>query len=782
MREKVVACLAVAALWIVSGPVSSADEGSAPPTPGSLVTRAKAGRPQRICPLEHTDVETEISGFLARVTVTQRFSNPSNRPVDAVYTFPLSAKAAVDRMTMKVGERTVTGTIKRKEEARRIYDAARKAGQVASLLDQERPNIFTQSVANIMPGERVLITISYVETLDYRDGSYRFVFPMVVGPRYVSGGVPDAAQITPSVAGPESRAGHDVSLKVTLDAGVPLMDLKSTLHAVDVQRTSDRSAVVELQDKATIPNKDFIVTYDVAGGKIEDAVMVHRDERGGFFTLILQPPDRAPSEDVSPKELVFVLDTSGSMSGFPIEKAKECIRLALDGLYPSDTFNLVTFAGETSVLFPEPVPATPENLAAAQEFLDSRRGAGGTEMMTAIRTALEPSDQQDHLRIVCFMTDGFVGNDMAIVGEIQKHPNARVFSFGIGNSVNRFLLDKMADEGRGEAEFVTLDDDGSAAARRFHERVRSPLLTDVTVDWAGLRVTDVSPRRIPDVFSAKPIVVTGRYTTAGKATIRIAGRQGGRDVVREVAVDLPEREPAHDALASLWARQRVEDLMSEDWAGIQRGTPRPDVQDSITRLGLDYGLVTQFTSFVAVEERVVRRGGKSRRIQVPVAVPDGVEDGEDEPVGKGGSDPFKRSPRPIAGAVATGVPGGVPGGVSSPPPAARPALAPPPVQMPPPTVVRLSTVNLTSSATTKVRPDYPDTARQAKVEGTVVVEVTVDEKGAVIAARAVSGHPLLRDVCLTAARRWQFKPYQLGGRAVRVIGLLSFTFPTPNRE
>ena len=606
---------------LASPPAASADEG---PAPGALHIIDKGGNPAGLCPLEHTDVDADIAGFLARVTVTQKFHNPSSDPVEAVYTFPLPDNAAVDRMTMRVGERVVTGKIKPREEARAIYDEARAAGRVASLLDQERPNVFTQSVANIMPGERVEIEISYVETLGYEDGSYKFVFPMVVGPRYIPAGVPDAGRVTPPVTPKGTRAGHDVALRVRLDAGVPLMDVRSTMHAVDLQRTSDRSAVVTLASKREIPNRDFVLTYDVAGAKIEDALLTHRDERGGFFTLILQPPDRVAAEDVSPRELVFVLDTSGSMEGFPIEKAKETMDLAFEALRPQDTFNLITFAGDTYVLFPECVPASPENMRRARAFLATRAGGGGTEMMTAIRTALEPSDRQDHVRIVCFMTDGYVGNDMEIIAEIQKHPNARVFSFGIGSSVNRFLLDRMAVEGRGEVEFVALSDDGSAAARRFAERVHNPLLTDIEIDWGGLAVSDVAPGRVPDVFSARPIVVTGRYADAGKGTIRIRGRAAGRDVVREVAVDLPARAPDHDVIATLWARRQVEAVMSRDWAGMQSGAPREDVRAAVTKLGLDFGLMTQYTSFVAVEEMVVNDGGRSRRVEVPVEMPDGV--------------------------------------------------------------------------------------------------------------------------------------------------------------
>ncbi|MCX6624873.1 MAG: VWA domain-containing protein, partial [Acidobacteria bacterium] len=357
---------------------------------------------------------------------------------------------------------------------------------------------------------------------------------------------------------------------------------------------------------------------------IQDAVLTHQDSRGGFFTLILTPPPKIVVNQVTPKELVFVLDTSGSMSGFPIEKAKEAMKLALDGLYPQDTFNLITFAGDTEILFPQPVAATPENLTKARAFLAGRRGGGGTEMMKAIKAALDSSDEQNHVRIVCFMTDGYVGNDFAIVSEIQKHANARVFSFGIGSSVNRFLLDKMAEAGRGEVEYVGLNDDGSAAARRFHESVRNPLLTDITVDWGGLPVSEAYPTRIPDLFGAKPVVVSGRYSHAAAGVIKLRGRMAGQPFERSLTVNLPATQPAHDAIASIWAREKIEYLMGEDWLGLQNNSMKQGTRDAITQLGLDYRLMTQFTSFVAVEERVVTDGGKPKTIQVPVELPEGV--------------------------------------------------------------------------------------------------------------------------------------------------------------
>jgi Ca-activated chloride channel family protein len=630
--------LPVAALGLLAGAlfttVPTVDAARIPPgarpgdvTEGSLIrVDPYSKNTGELCPLRHTSVEAEISGQLARVNVTQEFVNPTQDKIEAVYKFPLPPMSAVDQMMMTIGDRKIKAVIKKRDEARKIFEDARNRGNTAALLEQQRPNVFTQSVTNIEPGAKVLISISYVETLKYEEGGYEFSFPMTVGPRYIPLHARQTAVVNPKYAPPATRAGHDLSMKVSIDAGVPVRSIRSTSHEIDSAETGAGKATVALRAKAVIPNKDFILRYDVAGATVSDAVLTHHPKEGkdGWFTLILQPPKRVTVEDVTPKELVFVLDTSGSMSGFPIEKAKETMKLALEGLYPRDTFNLITFAGDTHILFPQPVPATRENLDRAQAFLAGRSGGGGTEMMKAIRAALAPSGSRDSVRIVCFMTDGFVGNDMEIIEEVKRYAGARVFSFGIGSSVNRFLLDKMAEAGRGEVEYVSLDDDGSEAARRFHERVRNPLLTDVWVDWHGLPVTDIYPKRISDLFSAKPLIIHGRYTWNRGGKITIHGRMSGKPWSRDVALNLPEYEPRHDVLATLWARTKIDDLMNREMGAFQNGAVSKEIEDEITSLGLRHRLMTQFTSFVAVEEKTVTRGGKPVVIEVPSEMPDGV--------------------------------------------------------------------------------------------------------------------------------------------------------------
>jgi len=605
------------ALFFLIAPAIIAQEGPQSNT-GALRAADASGKPVGECPLKHTTVKAEVSGFISRVTVTQDFENPFTEKIEAVYVFPLPQAAAVDDLTMLIGERIIKGKIMRREEAQATYAAAKQLGQVAALLDQQRPNIFSQAVANVMPGQQIRIVISYVETLTYEDGSYEWSFPMVVGHRYNPATL-NQADNAPSVAPTYSeRPGHDISIDLTLDAGVPIEALNSETHETEVERPDGRRAIVSLKDQKTIPNKDFILKYQTAGPAMNDAVLAHRTERGGFFTLILQPPQRVSAEDVTPKELVFVVDTSGSMSGFPLAKAKETVDLALDTLYQHDTFNIITFSGDTNLLFPEPRPATPENVREAKKFLASHRGGGGTEMMKAITAALQPTDSQQHMRITCFLTDGYVGNDMEIIAEVRKYKNARVFAMGFGVGPNRYLLDNMVQHGRGEVDYVTQIGDTSAVARRFNERVRNPYLTDISIEWpASLSVADIYPRQIPDMFSAKPLVLSGRYSQAGSGSIVLKGKIAGQDFVREIPVALPETEGSHDVLATLWARRKIDDVMAYDLSGAQSGTMKAEFREEIEQIGLKFKLMTQFTSFVAVDEATFT----GPQVPVQVAVP-----------------------------------------------------------------------------------------------------------------------------------------------------------------
>lgn len=606
------------------------------PTEGTLSAFGAQNKPLGLCPLRHTEVSVEVAGGVARVDVTQEFVNPYPEPIEAVYVFPLSDRGAVDRMSFVIEDRVIKGVVKAREEAQALYDKARKAGKVASLLSQERPNIFTQSVANIPSGRKIEVSISYIEYLKYEKGLYEFVFPMVVGPRYIPGRptrtgttqVPDANKILPPYVPAEMRPGNDISINVRLAPGVSIGAIDSVLHEITVNKSSSgRTASVRLKNKREIPNRDFILQYAVAGDEISDAVLTHRRKGEGFVTLCLYPPARTAPDRIAPKEMIFVIDRSGSMSGFPIEKAKKTMRLCIENMNPEDTFNLISFSSDLARCFPNTVPNTPENRAAALKYLGALDGDSGTEMLPAIRAALGGPRDEKRLRIVCFMSDGFVGNDMELLGEIKNTAGAaRFFAFGIGNDVNRFFIEQAAREGRGAAEIVTLESKGDDAAQRFCQRIQSPVLRDITVDFGDLPIEQCCPdtARIPDLFTETPLVLTARYTKPAKGFITVRGNTPKGPFERKIRVELPRFARGNNMLGSLWARARVDSLMAENWQRVQNNRLPGKAKKEIVDLGIRFGIMTQYTSFIAVDKQVTRAKGRAKRIEVPVTIPDGV--------------------------------------------------------------------------------------------------------------------------------------------------------------
>ncbi|MBS1713252.1 MAG: VWA domain-containing protein [Armatimonadetes bacterium] len=609
--------------------------------PGQLTILDKDRRPTVLAPLKGTNVSVDIAGISARVTLVQTFQNPGRTPIEAVYTFPMAADAAVDRMRMNVAGRVIVGQIKRREEARQIYENARASGQVASLLDQERPNVFTQNVANILPGATVEVEISYVQTLKFEDGQFEFSFPMVVGPRYLPALTPDPEKVSPPTLAPGVRSGAAVSLTVHLDAGAELEGVNSVLHDVDTKRVGKNAAVVELKRKDEIPNRDFILKYRTKGQGIREQLVTHGHGDGtGSFCLVLSPPVNVPSDIVRPREVVFVMDQSGSQSGFPIQKSKELTTKLIDAMRTTDTFNVVAFSNGARKLWPEARQNTPANVTEAKAFVNGLDANGGTEFLPAIEMSLAQPPTGNRLKLVVFNTDGFIGNEFEILDRIQKYRDrSRMFTFGIGNGVNRFLIDAMSAEGRGASETVTLAENADTAVANFLKRTQSPVLTDVSVQFDGVKVADVSPKNLEDLFAGRPVVVTGRYLAAGKGTVTVTGRTGAGPWKRVVAVDFGPSPNAGTGVTSLWARRMVDDLTRTDWLASMKSTPqqRTDGQNKIIDLSLKYGIMTQYTSFVAVEQKVVNVGGKQRKVAVPVEMTDGVTMGSDTDEGRANS-------------------------------------------------------------------------------------------------------------------------------------------------
>ncbi len=590
--------------------------------PGQMFSVVKGVR--SIMPLERTSVRAEIAGMGARVTVRQSFVNPSRSPIEALYTFPLPHDAAVDRMRIKVGERIIDGTIMRREAARAAYEAAKAQGQTAALLDQETDNVFTQSVANIRPGSRVEVEISYVQILKFEGGEFEFSYPMVVGPRFLGKGTPNPDKISPPTLPSGVRSGANVDLAVTLHGGAPIQEFHSVLHEVRATKPDPETVRIELAKRDEIPNRDFVLRYRTAAREVSEATFTTWDaKQGGHFALVLAPPPNPLETLRSPKEMTFVIDQSGSQSGFPIDKSKELSLALLDTMGPRDAFNVIGFSNEVNPLWPSPQPNTPENVAAARTFIKDLEANGGTELEKAVVASLSPSPDPERLRIVLFNTDGYAGQEPVILGNVQKYRGtSRLFAFGVGNSVNRALIESMSAEGRGASEVVTLAEGAEAAKRRFAQRLETPLLVNVKAMFADGAVTGVTPAYLPDVFSTKPIVVYGRYTKPGRTTMTLTGVSGGRPWTRTVSLDLPATKDDGTAVASLWARARLAEMKTQGYA--ERAVGRtPENAEAMTKLALDYGIVSETTSFVAID-RSSSIGGKAQAVRVPVEMPDGV--------------------------------------------------------------------------------------------------------------------------------------------------------------
>ena len=584
-------------------------------------------------PLKHTAVDAVINGYIGTVNVKQEYENPYDTKIEAVYVFPLPEKAAVSEFLMVIGDRTIRGILREKEEAQRIYREARRQGYRASLLVQRRPNIFEQKVANIEPGKAIDIDITYFHTLAYQDGWYSFVFPTVVGPRYNSPGSPDPVDAVRRGGGglkgpgtsveylrPEERSGHDISIDVRLDAGVDIEEVKAS-HGVDVTRDNRRSAVVKLKNESTIPNRDFVLDFRVAGERLKSNLLTHRDpDTGdGYFTLMVIPPKDRTHVPRQAMEMVFVIDCSGSMRGQPLQQAKDAVRVALDRLDPNDTFQIIRFSDRASQFGTQPVLATERNLTQARNYLAALRANGGTEMINGVESALDFPHDPSRFRFVTFMTDGYIGDERDILAAIHSRIGAsRIFSFGIGNSVNRYLLERMADAGRGVVAYIGLDDSAREVMDSFFVRVSRPALTDVDVDWGGMAVADVYPAKLPDLFVGRPLVVTGKFTGERKA-VRVRGTSGGERLALMTAAD--EEATAGPSIAKVWARLRIADLADRlTWAG----DPYGELGDAIRNTALRYQLVSNYTSFVAVDSSQKTAGGHGVTVHQAVPVPDGV--------------------------------------------------------------------------------------------------------------------------------------------------------------
>lgn len=589
-------------------------------------------------PLEHTAVEISISGCMQRATVEQVFGNPADVPIEAIYTFPLPDDGAVNSMNMYIGDKLIKGLIYEREQAEQVYSEAIESGHTASMLSQERPNIFTQSIGNILPGDSITIEITYIAPVHYDDGEYEITFPMVIGPRFIPGAptgpstsgwspptdiVPDADLITPPVVQEGTRPGYDIELTVNINAGLMIQQLESSNHEIIWNIDSNGLASIELENQSEIPNRDFVLRYNTAADRLETAVLTHNDELGNHFLLIVQPEDQVDVDRITPKELFFVVDCSGSMRGQPMEVAKETVRQFVSGMNPYDTFQIMRFSETASSMTPDPLPNTEENVQTGLDYINAMSGTGGTHMIEGIKAAVGYPEDPERLRFVLFLTDGYIGNETQILAEVRSTlgDNIRLFSVGVGSSPNRYLIESLAEEGRGQAFYVGLNDNPSEAVAAIYSKINNPYIMDFEIDWGNFDVYDVYPSNIQDIYPGTPLFIVGKYNGFGSETIKLMGSVAMNSWSQNENITLHEDSESNEAIAILWAREKIHDLnrqlLTSEYSG--------PIVSEITATALEYQILSNYTSFVAVSEEVrTDSTGNPLTVQVPVNMPAGV--------------------------------------------------------------------------------------------------------------------------------------------------------------
>jgi Ca-activated chloride channel family protein len=577
-------------------------------------------------PLKATDVQVSIAGVIADVKVRQRYRNDGTRPIEAEYVFPGSTRAAVYGLTMQVGERRIKAQIREKQQARAEYQAAKKQGKSAALLEQHRPNVFKMNVANILPGDVIEVELLYTELIVPTDSVYEFVFPTVVGPRYTTRPEAGTSPLDRWQQNPYLREGEtpadDFDLHVAINSGIPLKETSSPTHRVQVHYKGAQRAEVELLgEERKAQNRDFILHYQLAGARIESGLLLYEGARENYFLAMLEPPIRVTPAQIPDRDYVFIVDVSGSMHGFPLDVTKTLMRSLLSSLRPTDTFNVILFAGNSLVLSEQPLPATEENIDRGIALIDAQQGGGGTELLPALRRALALPGGEERSRSIVVATDGYVDVEAETFDLIRENlGRANLFAFGIGSSVNRYLIEGMARVGQGEPFVVTSEAEAALRAEAMRRYIEAPVLTKAELVAKGFEIYDTEPPGIPDVLASRPVIVFGKWRGPRQGTLTLRGVSGEGPF--EKSFDLATAKPheGNVAVGYLWARNRIARL--DDY---QRLANDPARVKEITSLGLHYGLLTAYTSFVAVDE-IVRnaRPDQTRNVKQPLPLPEGV--------------------------------------------------------------------------------------------------------------------------------------------------------------
>ncbi len=625
---------------------------------GGLLLTTKGGAIVGL-PLADTTFRTDVTGTIASTTVVQTFVNDFDAPIEAVYTFPLPHDGAVDRYAFRFAGHEVRGVLKTRADAVKEYETARDAGHTAGLLEQERPNVFSQRIANLPPGESIEVEIHVVQPLLPTKGRYELALPTVVAPRYAPG-VADADRISPPVLPKGRRTCGDLHIEVAFDPGLPVGRVRSEAHRI-LTSSEGGTTRVELDERFALLDRDFVLSWE-RGDARPRAMMLTEDKDGQtYFALTIEPPAIVPLDQVPAREIVFVLDASGSMHGEPMDAAKAAMRELLDGLRPGDAFQVVRFSDKASGLGTELLPATPENHTRALDYIAGLSAEGGTVMTDGIKAAFAFPHEQDRVRFVVFLTDGFIGDEAEVFGLVDETiGDARLFSLGIGSSVNRYLLDGMARVGRGDVAYLNLEEDPTPIVARMWEQLDRPAVVDIAVDFGKTKVDQLVPARVPDLLVDRPVVVFGRMHGPPKGEILVRGKRGGEDLTLRVPVRKVVRRET-TGLASTWARQRIAELFLEPAYLRGRGPAARRVEDEVIELSLRHDVLTELTAFVAVDRRSTIKGrGASTTVIQGVDLAHGMAHeyvfGELASPGDGGKD---------GGAIGSGSGGGTGSGYGS---------------------------------------------------------------------------------------------------------------------
>lgn len=578
-------------------------------------------------PLKDTRVHIDVSGVIADVKVLQTYRNEGSRPINARYVFPASTRAAVYAMRMRIGDQVIVAKIKEREKAKQEFDKAKHEGKSASLLEQNRPNVFSMSLANVMPGDQIEIELRYTELLVPTDGTYEVVFPTVVGPRYSSQPDLSAPQEDRLVQSPYLHQGVNptsaLHISARISAGVPIQDLSCPSHQILPQWQTASIARLAMDDvDPFLGNRDFVLRYRLAGAQIASGLILYQGKDENFFLYMAQPPERVATADIPAREYIFVVDVSGSMEGFPLSTSKALLRDLIAQLRPSDLFNVVLFAGGSAVLSPKSLAADQQNAANAIRVIEQQRGGGGTELLAAIQNAMTLPREPGFSRSIVLVTDGYVSGEKGVFDYVRDHlDQSNVFAFGIGSSVNRYLIEGVAKAGMGEPFIVTQESEAPTIAARFREYIQTPVLANIQISAIGFDVYDVHASHFPDLFAQRPVVLFGKWRGPATGSIELQGKTGQGDYVTRLDVASAQPDEANGALRYLWARSRIAEL--SDYGSNDADSDRIS---EITSLGLKYNLLTQYTSFIAVREVVRNAQGPAEDVDQPLPLPLGVSD------------------------------------------------------------------------------------------------------------------------------------------------------------